>query len=123
MVCYKKRIGDLGENYAQNHLIELGYKILEKNYRCKTGEIDIIGIDGDFISFIEVKTRSGHFWGSPGESVNYVKQCKIYKTAQMYILKKKLHSFNFRFDVIEVILKQGSHDFSIKLLKDAFQIN
>ncbi|MEW9093990.1 MAG: YraN family protein [Clostridiaceae bacterium] len=122
MYSYRKKMGDLGEELAQSYLIESGYIILEKNFRCKTGEIDIIGKDGNFISFIEVKTRCSDFYGSPGEAVNYVKQCKIYKTAQMYILKKKLHRFNFRFDVVEVILKYESDDFSIKLIKDAFQI-
>ncbi|GAA0722958.1 YraN family protein [Clostridium malenominatum] len=117
-----KKIGILGEELAQKYLVKLGYIILDKNYRCKTGEIDIIGKDGECISFIEVKTRRSNSYGSPGESVNYIKQHKIYKTAQMYILKKKLHKFNFRFDVIEVILKHGSNDFSIKLLKDAFQL-
>lgn len=122
MQFYNKKIGDLGEELAQKHLIKLGYKILDKNYRCKTGEVDIIGKDGEFISFIEVKTRKSSFYGSPGEAVNYIKQHKIYKTAQMYILKKKLHKFNFRFDVVEVILNNESNDFSIRLIKDAFQL-
>ncbi|WP_315114896.1 YraN family protein [uncultured Clostridium sp.] len=122
MNFYKKNIGNFGEDLAESYLIESGYIILEKNFRCKTGEIDLIGRDGNFISFIEVKTRCGNSYGSPGEAVNYVKQWKIYKTAQMYILKKKLHRFNFRFDVVEIILNHKSHDFSISVIKDAFQV-
>lgn len=122
MYSYKKDIGNLGENIAENYLIDRGYIILDRNYRCKTGEIDIIAKDGNYISFIEVKTRYGTLYGTPGESVNYLKQYRIYKTAQMYIFKKRLNKFNFRFDVIEVILNHINNDFSIKLIKDAFQI-
>lgn len=122
MYSYKKDIGNLGENIAENYLINRGYIILDRNFRCKTGEIDIIAKDGNYISFIEVKTRYGNLYGTPGESVNYLKQYRIYKTAQMYILKKRLNKFNFRFDVIEVILNHINNDFSIKLIKDAFQI-
>lgn len=122
MYSYKKDIGNLGENIAENYLIDRGYIILDRNFRCKTGEIDIIAKDGIYISFIEVKTRYGTLYGTPGESVNYLKQYRIYKTAQMYILKKRLNNFNFRFDVIEVILNHINNDFSIKLIKDAFQI-
>lgn len=122
MYSYKKDIGNLGENIAENYLINRGYIILDRNFRCKTGEIDIIAKDGNYISFIEVKTRYGNLYGTPGESVNYLKQYRIYKTAQMYILKKRLNKFNFRFDVIEVILNHLNNDFSIKLIKDAFQI-
>ncbi|MBM7868966.1 putative endonuclease [Clostridium pascui] len=122
MYSYKKDIGNLGENIAENYLIDRGYIILDRNFRSKTGEIDIIAKDGDYISFIEVKTRYGTLYGTPGESVNYLKQYRIYKTAQMYILKKRLNKFNFRFDVIEVILNHLNNDFSIKLIKDAFQV-
>lgn len=122
MYSYNKDIGNLGENIAENYLINKDYIILDRNFRCKTGEIDIIAKDGNYISFIEVKTRYGTLYGTPGESVNYLKQYRIYKTAQMYILKKRLNKFNFRFDVIEVILNHINNDFSIKLIKDAFQI-
>lgn len=122
MYSYNREVGNLGENIAESYLIQNGYIILDKNFRCKQGEIDIIGKDGEYISFIEVKSRYGNLYGTPGEAVNFIKQYKIYKTAQMYILKKKLHKFNFRFDVIEIILNHKNNDFSIKLIKDAFQI-
>ncbi|SQB91836.1 TIGR00252 family protein [Clostridium tetanomorphum] len=88
MHSYKKEVGTLGENLAQSYLIQNGYIILDKNFRCKQGEIDIIGKDGDYISFIEVKSRYGSLYGTPGEAVNLIKQYRIYKTAQLYILKK-----------------------------------
>lgn len=123
MHSFNKDIGSLGENIAFNYLNDSGYIILEKNFRCKLGEIDIIAKDGNYIVFVEVKTRSGSIYGSPCESVNFRKQNKIYKIAQLYIMKKHLmKKFNFRFDVIEIILNHRDNNYSIKLIKDAFQI-
>jgi putative endonuclease len=122
MGVLNKSIGSHGENIAEKHLKEMGYIILERNFKCKIGEIDIIAKDKSYICFIEVKTRYGSFYGSPGESVTKLKQYKIYRTAQSYIVKKKLHKFNFRFDVIEIILNSNDDNYSIKLIKDAFQI-
>ncbi|BDR66895.1 UPF0102 protein [Clostridium tetani] len=122
MNSYNKQIGNIGEAIAENYLIQNGYIILDRNFSCRVGEIDIIGKDGDIISFLEVKSRYGNLYGSPGESVNFVKQYKIYKTAQLYILKKKLNRFYFRFDVIEIIFNNYNDDYSIRLIKDAFQL-
>ena len=60
MHSYKKEVGNLGESLAESYLIQNGYIILDKNFRCKQGEIDIIGKDGEYISFIEVKSRYGN---------------------------------------------------------------
>lgn len=122
MGVLNKSIGFHGENMAEKYLKEMGYIILEKNFKCKLGEIDIIAKDNNYICFIEVKTRYGSLYGSPGESVTRQKQYKIYRTAQGYILKKKLYKFNFRFDVIEIILNNKDDNYSIKLIKDAFQV-
>lgn len=120
MSSFNRDIGSLGEEISENFLVESGYTILDRNFRCKTGEIDLIARDGDYICFIEVKTRCGNLFGSPCEAVNYSKQKRISKTAQMYILKKKLFKFHFRFDVIEVILNKEQGTSSIKLIKNAF---
>jgi putative endonuclease len=122
MHSFNKDIGSLGEEIAENYLKHVGYIVLERNFRCKIGEIDIIGKDGDYICFIEVKTRYGVIYGSPCESVTYLKQHKIYRTAELYIMRKKLFKFNFRFDVIEIILNNSNNTPSIRLIKDAFQI-
>ena len=117
-----KFIGDLGERIAEKYLLGIGYKILDKNFRYKTGEIDLIGKDCEFITFIEVKTRTSSYFGFPREAVTLLKQQKIYKTAEIYILQKKLFKSDFRFDVVEVFLSNMSKNYSVKLLKDAFQI-
>lgn len=114
--------GKLGESIAEKYLRKNGYIILEKNFRSKCGEIDIIGKDKDYIVFIEVKTRSSSKFGTPREAVTFTKQNKIYKTAQLYIMEKRLLNFNCRFDVIEVILNTVTNEHSIKLIKNAFQV-
>lgn len=122
MHSFNKDIGSLGEDIAENYLRQIGYTILQRNFRCRIGEIDLIGKDGNYICFIEVKTRYGSLFGNPCESVTYSKQRKIYKTAELYIMKKKLFKFNFRFDVIEIILSNDTNTPSVKLIKDAFQL-
>ncbi len=122
MKAFNKDIGALGEDIAETHLKNLGYKVLDKNFRCRCGEIDLIAFNNGYLSFIEVKTRYGKNFGLPAESVNYSKQRKIYKAAQVYISYKNIADFNFRFDVIEVMLNNYNNEFSINHIEDAFQL-
>ncbi|MGV8980282.1 YraN family protein [Clostridium sp.] len=122
MKAFNKDIGALGEQISENYLKNLGYKILEMNFKCKCGEIDIIALNKDYICFIEVKTRYGTKYGIPAESVFFSKQKKIYKTAEVYILYKNIINFNFRFDVMEVTLNSENNDFLINHIQDAFQL-
>ncbi len=122
MKTFNKDIGALGENISENYLKNLGYRILDKNFRCKCGEIDLIAINKGYICFVEVKTRYGINYGTPAESVTSSKQKKIYKTAQVYILMKNIIDYNFRFDVIEVLLNSNNNDFLVNHIEDAFQI-
>lgn len=115
-----KDIGKYGEDMAQNYLENLGYIILDRNFSCKFGEIDLIGKDNNYVAFVEVKTRYSTLYGYPREAVTKNKQLKIYKVAQLYILKKKLFKNNFRFDVMEIILNSNEDKPSIKLIKNAF---
>ncbi|MFD3156545.1 YraN family protein [Haloimpatiens sp. FM7330] len=119
---FNKDIGNYGESLAQEYLKKMGYIILDKNFRCKLGELDLIGKDDTFIAFIEVKTRYSNLYGYPCEAVTKSKQFRIYKIAQLYILKKKLFKCNFRFDVVEIILNKNDEKPSIRLIKNAFQL-
>lgn len=121
MHCFNKDIGSLGEHLAENYIKNQGYIIIERNFRCKFGEIDIIGKDKEYIAFIEVKARYNDYYGRPSEAVNYYKQKKLYKTAEFYIMKNKLHNHNFRFDVIEILLSLESNKYELRLIKNAFQ--
>ena len=97
-----KILGDKGEIWAQNYLVKQGYIIIENNYHSKIGEIDIIAKQGEEIVFVEVKTRSSDKFGKPSEAVNFQKQFKIKKTAEVFLLKSKKYYSKVRFDVIEV---------------------
>ncbi|WP_291632321.1 YraN family protein [Clostridium sp.] len=122
MKSYNKDIGALGENISENYLKNLGYKILDRNFRCKCGEIDLIAVNKNYICFIEVKTRYGINYGIPAESVIYSKQQKIYKTAQVYIMMKNIVNSNFRFDVMEITLNNYNNDFTVNHIENAFPL-
>jgi len=92
-----------GQQEAEAFLLAKGYKILERNYRVRGGEIDLIAQRKEYIVFIEVKLRSGVGYGYPRESVGAVKQRKIIKTAMQYIAVHGLDNQDFRFDVVEVL--------------------
>ena len=99
--------GMQGQQSAETFLREKGYKILERNYRIKTGEIDLIANHEGYIVFVEVKFRKGLTHGYPRESVTYAKQQKIQHTALHYITAHGLTEHDFRFDVVEVLEQNG----------------
>lgn len=122
MKSLNKKIGSTGEDIAAQYLNKIGCTIIERNFNCRIGEIDIIVKDGNYIVFVEVKTRYDVRHGMPREAVTTYKQHKIYKTAQYYIMMKKLFKLNFRFDVVEIIIDKENNNTSINLIKNAFQI-
>jgi len=113
----KKEIGFLAEELVRSYLLKSKYEILEKNYRTKFGEIDIIAYDriNDTVVFVEVRYRSDSSYGSPQETVNYYKQLRIIKSALVYIKNKNLKEVNYRFDIISV-----AKDNKIEHIKNAF---
>lgn len=104
-----RKTGIEGENIAVEYLKKSGYKILERNFSSKTGEIDIIAQDGKYIVFVEVKSRENTQFGQPIESVTIHKARKIIRTAQCYLLYKKKQNSLCRFDVIEVLRGEVNH--------------
>lgn len=122
MHSFNKDIGNYGESLAESYLVSLGVLIIDKNFKCKQGEIDLICRDDNYITFIEVKTRYSSQFETPADSVTYKKQRKIFKTAQFYIMINMLQNMNFRFDVIEVILNTSDNRYDISIIKNAFQL-
>lgn len=105
----RKDTGNIGEDIVAKYLEEKGYEIIERNFMCKLGEIDIIAQDKDEIVFIEVKTRKILSYGNPADSVNEPKQKHIYKAAEYFLLiNNKLDNFT-RIDVIEVYLNDTGY--------------
>jgi putative endonuclease len=118
-----KSTGELGEEVAANFLIARGYRILERNFRCKGGEVDIITRDpGDkSLVFLEVKARRGLSYGVPQLAVTPFKQRQISKAALTWLSKNRLHDTNARFDVIAILLhSDGRH--AIEHIQNAFDL-
>ncbi len=115
------RTGRYGEREAARFLEKNGYTVLEKNYRKKFGEIDIIARKDDYLVFIEVKTRKAHSHGTPLEAVTTRKQRQISRVAQCYLTEKQLHETAARFDVIAVNLTKNSAP-EIELIVNAFDL-
>lgn len=107
---YKRHIlGKEAENLALDYLKNKGYKILERNFMCKQGEIDIVALDKDYIVFVEIKSRTNIEFGLPSESVTKKKLKHILKTASYYLYIKKLENSNVRIDVIEIYMGGSKH--------------
>lgn len=112
----KRLLGTEGEEKAVQFLMKNGFSIVEMNYTCKIGEIDIIAKDSEALVFIEVKWRKNIKMGRPYEAVDYHKQMKIMKSAMLYAQEKGLYETSMRFDVIEII------DEEILWIKNAFMM-
>lgn len=99
-----RAVGSEYEKLAREYIENKGYNIIESNYRCKQGEVDIIAKDKNYLVFIEVKYRSNVKKGSPIDAVDIRKQMRISKVARYYMYEKKLpDSTPVRFDVIGIL--------------------
>jgi putative endonuclease len=98
----RQSLGKHGEDVAARFLTQLGYSIIERNFRIRYGEIDIIARDGETLVFVEVKTRCGRQYGLPEEAVTARKLREIVKTSEFYCLKHPEHQGLQRIDVIAI---------------------
>ncbi len=106
----KRRVGAQYEELAARCLEEKGYQILERNYRCRQGEIDLIALDGSCLVFVEVKYRRDGRTGDPAEAVDFRKQRRIIRTAAYYCYNRNIgESHACRFDVISVLGSEVRH--------------
>ena len=115
-------LGAWGEEQAAGYLRKLGMKILARNYRAPTGEIDIIARDKSWLVFAEVKTRRGTAFGTPQEAVGKRKQQQIVRTAHWYLQNHKIGKLQPRFDVL-AILCQSDDSVEVTHLADAFSLS
>lgn len=105
----RRKVGQRHEELAAKYLEEKGYEILERNYRIRTGEIDLIARDDRYLVFVEVKYRKNLQMGDPLEAVDLRKQQQIYRTAIYYLHQKKWENVPCRFDVIGITETQICH--------------
>jgi len=107
-------LGNWGEEKAVTYLKTKGYKIIETNFSCKLGEVDIIAFRKGVLHFVEVKTRRTNAYGSPAESVTKQKLRHITKTIEFYLLKNKIddNQIEISVDVIEIYLGNGDIEYN-----------
>jgi len=120
MLNRPQKFGEKGESIAECHLKKKGYKILERNYRTKLGEIDIIAKDKKTIVFVEVKTRKSWQFGNPKGAVTPAKQRKISMVALQYLKTMNRHNTKARFDVVAVTATRDTPQ--IEIIKNAFEL-
>jgi len=116
------RRGALGERVAKRHLQHQGLKFLTANFRSERGEIDLIFRDADCLVFVEVKTRSSEEWTRPAAAVDARKKRLLSQTALDYLRRLKNPPVKIRFDIVEVLLKDGEvHE--VRHLPNTFPIS
>ncbi len=116
----RKELGKAGEVAAERFLRRQRYAIIERNYRCPLGEIDLVALDGRVVVFVEVRSRTSTRFGSPLESINRRKQEQVIKTALHFLSRHRLHAREARFDVIGI--KWEGNRAGIEHLKNAFEL-
>ena len=104
MTSPKIRLGKWGEDTAVRFLKNKGYLVLETNYRCRWGEIDIVAVEEGQLVFVEVRTRRGNEFGTPEESITPAKSRRLMVTAQIYLKEHGQEELDWRVDVIAIHL-------------------
>jgi putative endonuclease len=119
----KDALGRFGEDVAAHYLSEAGLAIVERNWRCSAGELDIIATDGPVLVFCEVKTRSSLTFGSPAEAVTPVKAARIRRLGMQWLVENRDSSAQYwpelRFDVVSVLRRRDQPPL-VEHLADAF---
>ncbi|WP_410514989.1 YraN family protein [Paenibacillus sp. BR2-3] len=117
----RKQKGHAAEEAAVQYLSSMGYGILERNWRCRSGEIDIIALERDRLVFVEVRSRSNSLMqGTPEESVDARKIQQVRSTAEFYLHLKRQSDRPLSFEVISVILNSDLSVVSLNHIREAF---
>ncbi len=115
----RRDLGAFGERLAAAHLEAKGYRIIERNFRCGEGEIDIVAEDSDCLVFVEVRTRRGDALGGPAESVTAAKQRRLLALAEAYTQAHDDLPSQQRIDVITVALAPDGRVLAVEHIEDA----
>jgi putative endonuclease len=117
---HRQSLGQRGEDLACAELEKLGYVIVDRRFRTRCGELDIVARDAGVLVFVEVKARSGSNFGTPLESVTWQKRQRLSQMAASYLCLKRLTSVACRFDVVSVLEHDGTH--TVELVRGAFDM-
>jgi putative endonuclease len=107
-----------GETVARRYLEELGFRIVEKNFACPLGEIDLIAQEGEVLVFVEVKARRSARFGAPAEAVHGRKQRQILRVAEAYMRERRLR-VPCRVDVVAVEFSPQGAEPRVELIRNA----
>ena len=116
----RQRLGREGERAAEAVLCAAGMRVLERRYRARLGEIDLIAEQGQWLVFVEVKARSGRGYGMPAEAVTAAKRRRMARVALLYLQRRGWLERPCRFDVVEVVAAAGV--LKVRHLVDAFRL-
>ena len=106
--AHKQLLGAYGEALAAQHLVKAGMVLLDRNWRCPSGEIDLVLRDGQTLVFCEVKTRSSTAYGSPLESVSAEKAARLRRLAALWIQAHEVRVRDVRIDLVGVLRSAGA---------------
>lgn len=118
MNTVNKTTGLTGENIASNFLLEKGFSILDKNFKLKFGEIDLVAKKGDTIHIVEVKTKTSSYKGEPYQQVDYKKLKKLIALSLIYTKYKNLKDLRLSIDIVSIVLNNNTHDYDIKFYEN-----
>lgn len=121
MVAKNIERGIQGEDIAVSALKKSRYKIIERNYRTRAGEIDIVAQEGKCIVFVEVRTRASVEYGFPQETVVARKQKKLCRAARWYLQKNRIEDIPCRFDVVAIVTDDALNEPQVEIIKNAFR--
>ena len=119
----KTELGRWGEKQAIRHLKRQGYRIIQRNYVSRVGEIDVVARDADVLVFVEVKTRTGDEFGGALEAVGRAKRKKLVQLARTYLAQHRIPECPCRFDVVGVTRIEGEKKPDIELVRNAFTLS
>lgn len=125
MTISRKELGKKGENYAKLYLQRKLYRIIEQNWQCRSGELDLIALHQEQLIIVEVRTRTTssntvYNYGTAEESVDARKQVKLRKLAELYMYQKNAGNNNVRFDVITVYVDPEAEGYRVHHYENAF---
>ena len=121
MTVRRQRLGQEGEDVAAAALEAAGLTVLERRFRCRTGEIDLVAQEADTLVFVEVKTRGGRGYGTPAEAVHAAKRARMARVAAVWLQRHGGAPPPCRFDVVEVT-GEGNGRLAAHHVRDAFRL-
>lgn len=113
-MTYQKQIGDIGEKIAEDYLVEKGYRVLDRKYITRFGELDLVTLDRDCVVFIEVKTRTSTTFGAPEDSITPAKLERLEKAGLIWMQANPSAPDDWRIDAVAILLDSHQQPLEIR---------